>query len=115
MDEALQLLKERNLIRYRHNATLIPCVCQLTGHTASVQANVFRCALSPRQSDSQISAPLSFKISCNPVLVIFSLLCSAFIHVLHNYLFDCFCIVLSSVSVTDLPCNSALKLREGYQ
>ena len=26
-----------------------------------------------RQSDSQISAPLSFKTSCNPVLVIFSL------------------------------------------
>ena len=26
MDEALQLLKERNLIWHRHNATLIPCV-----------------------------------------------------------------------------------------
>ena len=26
MDEALQLLKERNLIQHRQNATLIPCV-----------------------------------------------------------------------------------------
>ena len=56
-------------------------MCQLAGHTASVQVNTFQCALSPRQSDSQISAPLSFKTSCNPVLVIFSLLCSAFNHI----------------------------------
>ena len=73
---------------------------------------MFRCALSSRQSDLQISALLSVKTSCNPALVIFSLLCSAFNH---NYLFDCFCIVLSSVSVTDLPCISAFRLREGYQ
>ena len=46
-------------------------VCQLTGHTASVQANVFRCALSPRQSGSRISAPLSFKTCFNPVLCYF--------------------------------------------
>ena len=76
---------------------------------------MFRCALSPGQSDSQISEPVSFKISCNPVLVNFSLLCSTFNHLLHNYLFDYFCIVLSSVNVTDLPCNSAFRLREGCQ
>ena len=101
MDEALQLLKERNLIRYRHNATLIPCVCQLTGHTASVQANVFRSALSPRQSDSQISAPLSFKTSCNPVLVIFSLLCSAFNHIyiiIYLIVFVLYCLLLLSLT-----------------
>ena len=101
MDEALQLLKERNLIRYRHNATLIPCVCQLTGHTASVQANVFWSALSPRQSDSQISAPLSFKTSCNPVLVIFSLLCSAFNHIyiiIYLIVFVLYCLLLVSLT-----------------
>ena len=59
---------------------LIPCV-SIDRPTASIQVNVFRCALSPRQSDSQISAPLSFKTSCNLVLVIFSMLCSAFNHI----------------------------------
>ena len=97
-----------DLIRHRHNVTLIPCV---SIDRPYCRRKVFRCALSPRQSDLQISAPLRFKTSCYPVLVIFSLLCSAFNHVLHNYLFDCFCIVLSSVSVTDLPYDSAFRLR----
>ena len=74
-------------------------MCQLTGHTASVQANVFRCSLFPRQSDSQISAPLSFKTSCNPVLVIFSLLCSAFNHIyiiFYLIVFVLYCLLLVS-------------------
>ena len=76
-------------------------MCQLTGHTASVQANVFRCALSPRQSGSQISAPLSFKTSCNPVLFIFSLLWSAFNHIyiiIHLIVFVLYCLLLLSLT-----------------
>ena len=76
-------------------------MCQLTGHTASVQANMFRCALSPRQSDSQISALLSFKTSCNPVLVIFSLLCSAFNHIyiiIYLIVFVLYCLLLVSLT-----------------
>ena len=76
-------------------------MCQLTGHTASVQANVFRYALSPRQSGSQISAPLSFKTSCNPVLVIFSLLRSAFNHVyiiIYLIVFVLYCLLLVSLT-----------------
>ena len=41
---------------------LIPCG-SIEGHTASVQANMLRCAFSLRQSGSQIFAPLSIKIS----------------------------------------------------
>ena len=76
-------------------------MCQYTGHTASVQANVFRCSLSPRQSDPQISAPLSFKTSCNPVLVIFSLLCSAFNHIyiiFYLIVFVLYCLLLLSLT-----------------
>ena len=46
-------------------------VCQSTDHTASVQVNVFRYALSLRQSGSQISAPLNIMISCRPFLCYF--------------------------------------------
>ena len=77
-------------------------MCQLTGHTsASVQANVFRCALSPRKSDSQISAPLSFKTSSNLVLVIFSLLCSAVNHIyiiIYLIVFVLYCLLLVSLT-----------------
>ena len=71
------------------------------GHTASVQVNMFQCALSPRQSDLQISAPLSFKTSCNPVLVIFSLLCSAFNHIyiiIYLIVFVLYCLLLVSLT-----------------
>ena len=62
---------------------------------------MFRCALSPRQSDSQISAPLSFKTSCNRVLVIFSLLCSAFNHIyiiIYLIVFVLYCLPLVSLT-----------------
>ena len=52
-----------------------------SGRTTFDQANVFRCALSPRQSGSQISAPLSIKTSCNPFLCYVSLLFSASNHI----------------------------------
>ena len=58
-------------------------------------------ALSPRQSDSQISAPLSSKTSCNPVLVIFSLLCSAFNHIyiiIYLIVFVLYCLLLVSLT-----------------
>ena len=90
-------------------------MCQLTGHTASVQANVFQCALSPRQSDSQISAPLSFKTSCNPVLVIFSLLCSAFNHIyiiIYLIVFVLYCLLLVSLTflvIQPLGCERDIK------
>ena len=62
---------------------------------------MFRCALSPRQSNSQISALLSFKTSCNPVLVIFSLLCSAFNHIyiiIYLIVFVLYCLLLVSLT-----------------
>ena len=62
---------------------------------------MFQCALSPRQSDSQISAPLSCKTSCNPVLVIFSLLCSAFNHIyiiIYLIVFVLYCLLLVSLT-----------------
>ena len=79
---------------------LIPCVsidrpyCLCSGERIPV-------ALSPRQSDSQISAPLSFKTSCNPVLVIFSLLCSAFNHIyiiIYLIVFVLYCLLLVSLT-----------------
>ena len=79
---------------------LIPCVsidrpyCLCLGKRIPV-------ALSPRQSDSQISAPLSFKTSCNSVLVIFSLLCSAFNHIyiiIYLIVFVLYCLLLVSLT-----------------
>ena len=76
--------------------------------------NLFRCALSPRQSGLQISAPLSFKTSCNPVLCYFFSVMLCFNHIyiiIYLIVFVLYCLLLLSLTflvIQPLGC-------EGYQ